>query len=91
MNCHVCGKKLVAGYALCGGCGEALGDGIRQTRLGYFVQHPEKMVEELIHDAPWCRNLEECLTLANRDEALDEEKCKKCCMDWLMEEMHEET
>ena len=87
MNCHVCGKKIIAGYALCGECGHALGNGIEQTRLGYFVQHPDRMVEELLHDAPWCRNLAECITAANRDEALDEEKCRKCCMDWLMEKV----
>ena len=87
MTCHVCGKKMIAGFALCGDCGGHLGNGIEQTRLGSWVQDPKKAVEELIHDAPWCRNLEECLTAVNRDEALDEEKCKKCAMDWLMEKV----
>lgn len=85
MNCHVCGKKIIAGDALCGKCGGHLGNGIERTRLGYFVEHPEQMVEELYHDAPWCKNLSECVADANRDEMIEEAKCKKCIMDWLME------
>lgn len=87
MNCHVCGKKIIAGYALCGECGGHIGNGIEKTRLGYFVEHPDQMVEELLHGDPWCRSFEECLTAAQREEPLDEEKCKKCCMDWLMEKV----
>lgn len=88
MTCHVCGKKIIAGYALCGECGHTLGDGIERTRLGYFVEHPDQMVEELIQlDAPWCKNFEECITAVDRDEELDDEKCRKCCMDWLMEKV----
>ena len=86
MNCHVCGKKLVAGHCLCGGCGKHLGNGITQTRLGRFVHHPEELAEVLIADAPWCKNLKECLELADAEGEIPDEKCKKCTLDWLMEE-----
>lgn len=87
MNCHVCGKKICAGYALCGECGKHLGDGVlTQTRLGRFVQHPEEFAEAVINvDCPWCKSLEVCLTKSDRDEMIDPEDCKKCVMKWLME------
>ena len=85
MNCITCGKKIVAGYALCGDCGKHLGDGIAQTRLGHFVQHPEELAEALAAYEPCCKNLEACLTKLDRDEMIDPEDCKRCTLDWLME------
>lgn len=85
MNCITCGKKIVAGYALCGECGKHLGNGIAQTRLGRFVQHPEELAEALVADAPWCKNMEACLTKLDRYEMIGPEDCKRCVLDWLME------
>lgn len=89
MNCHVCGKKLAAGHCLCGGCGKHLGNGLAQTRLGRFVQHPEELAEAIsTADAPWCKNFEACvehIDSADYDATLQDEKCKKCALDWLME------
>ena len=85
MNCINCGKKIVAGYCICGACGKRLGDGLTQTRIGRFVQHPEELAEALIADAPWCKNLGECLTKFDRDEMIDQEDCKRCILVWLME------
>ena len=85
MNCITCGKKIVAGYALCGECGKHLGDGLTQTRLGHFVQHPEELAEALVADAPWCKNMGACLTKHDRDEMIDPEDCKRCALDWLTE------
>lgn len=85
MNCITCGKKLVAGYALCGECGKYLGDGLTRTRLGHFVQHPEELAEALVADAPWRKNLAACLTKLDRDEMIDQEDCKRCVLDWMME------
>lgn len=89
MNCITCGKQLVAGYALCGECGKNLGNGIVQTRLGRFVQHPEELAEEITTtDAPWCKNLASCIEYIDSghfDEDVQQEKCKKCALDWLME------
>lgn len=89
MNCHVCGKKLVAGFALCGDCGKNLGNGIEQTRLGRFVQHPEELAAAIsIVDAPWCKSLSECaehLDAENYDEKEQDEKCKACALSWLLE------
>lgn len=87
MNCITCGKKLVAGYALCGDCGKHLDNGIAQTRLGRFVQRPEELAEALAADGPWCKNMEACLIKLDRDEMIDPEDCKRCALDWLMEEI----
>lgn len=91
MNCHVCGKKICAGYALCGECGKHLGDGVlTQTRLGRFVQHPEELAAAIsIVDAPWCKPFEQCaeyIESADYNENAQEEKCKKCALNWLMED-----
>lgn len=89
MKCNLCGKTVVVANVVCSDCMSHLMSGYKQTRLGYFVQHPDQMVEELLHDTPWCRNLAECIAASNRDEMIDEEKCKKCCMDWLMEKVED--
>ena len=89
MNCITCGKKIVAGYALCGECGKHLGNGIAQTRLGHFVQHPEKLAEAIATgDSPWCKTLEACVERIDSDdydEKEQDEKCKACALAWLME------
>lgn len=87
MNCHVCGKKIVAGYALCGGCGHAIGNGIEKTRLGYFVEHPEEFAKILANgaDVAFCANRQECMDMLDRDGDIPDEDCTKCALDWLME------
>lgn len=89
MNCITCGKKIVAGYALCGECGKHLGDGLTQKRLGHFVQHPEELAEAISTvDAPWCKSLEACvenIDIDDYDEKEQDEKCAACALAWLME------
>lgn len=91
MNCITCGKKIVAGYTLCGDCGKHLGDGIAQTRLGHFVQHPEELAEAISTvEPPWCKNFKACseyIDSVEYDETAQDEKCKKCALAWLMEEI----
>lgn len=88
MNCTTCGKKLVAGFALCGKCGKHLGDGMTQTRLGRFVQHPEELAAAIATtDAPWCKSLSECaehFDAENYDEQEQDAKCTACALAWLM-------
>ena len=89
MNCITCGKKIVAGYALCGDCGKNLGNGIAQTRLGRFVQHPEELAATISTvDAPWCKSLSECaerFDAEDYDEQEQDAKCTACALAWLME------
>ena len=88
MNCITCGKKIVAGYALCGECGKHLGNGIAQTRLGHFVQHPEELAEALVADAPWCKSFEACvehIDIDDYDEQEQDAKYAACALAWLME------
>lgn len=89
MNCITCGKKIVAGYALCGECGKHLGDGITQTRLGHFVQHPEELAAVLSSlPEPWCKRRMEFLSYVESpdyDESVQDAKCRRCALDWLME------
>lgn len=48
MNCITCGKKIAAGYALCGDCGKHLGDG-----LTHALRHgmPIEMVSMMLGHA----------------------------------------
>lgn len=90
MNCHICGKKMVAGHAVCGDCGKPLGDWIQRTRLGYFVAHPEKLAEEIANGEPWCK-LEECPWRCDFERETDGsewvERCKVCALNWLTEKV----
>lgn len=89
MNCHVCGKKIIAGYALCGECGGHIGNGIEKTRLGNWVHHPEELIKLLMDDVlfgeMFCKRKPECMEMAGDD--IPEEACRQCCMDWLMEKV----
>lgn len=91
MNCCKCGKKLVAGLALCNTCEkdlERVPD--ENIRLGYYARHPEALAELLMKGCDddlghaVCKH--DCVSAARDDDVeCTNEGYAACIARWLME------
>ncbi|MFQ6831738.1 hypothetical protein [Butyricicoccus pullicaecorum] len=96
MNCCKCGKRLLAGAALCLACEkdyESVPDA--NTRIGYYARHPEALAKLLIEtnsgynlDFSVCQR--DCSSDPDADVDCTDEKFAACITRWLLEPMKEE-
>ena len=90
MNCNMCGKALFAGDVLCSDCSEHLSviPGL-PTRLGYFVQHPEKLAELMAKGScsdMVCKYHRKCQDLSEGGRAgeIEDSWCAKGALEYLL-------
>lgn len=97
MNCCKCGKRLLAGAALCLACEkdyESVPDA--NTRIGYYARHPEALAKLLIEsneefDLLGLRVCQrDCSADPDADVDCTDEKFAACITRWLLEPMKEE-
>ena len=95
MNCCKCGKRLLAGAALCLTCEkdyESMPDA--NTRIGYYARHPEALAKLLIEaneelDLGFYVCQRNCTDDPDADVDCTNDKFAACITRWLLEPIKE--